>query len=33
MFPATQDETFEGFSEQQLEIIRKNLMLFPHGKK
>ena len=33
MFPATQEESFEGFSEQQLEVIRKNLMLFPHETK
>lgn len=30
MFPATMDESFEGFSEQQLELIRRNLMIFPH---
>ena len=30
MFPASLDEPFEGFSEQQLDIIRRNLMLFPH---
>lgn len=30
MFPASLDDPFEGFSEQQLDIIRRNLMLFPH---
>ena len=30
MFPASLDDPFEGFSDQQLDIIRENLMLFPH---
>ena len=30
MFPASLDDYFEGFSDQQLDLIRRNLMLFPH---
>ena len=30
MFPSVTGEEFEGFSEQQLEHIRKNLTVFPH---
>lgn len=30
MFPMSTTLSFEGFSKQQLEIIRKNLMIFPH---
>ncbi len=30
MFPAGTEDEYEGFSEQQLKIIRKNLMIYPH---
>jgi hypothetical protein len=30
MFPAATGLPYEGFSQKQLEIVRKNLMIFPH---